>query len=237
MFTDKKIISNNLWDIFKVDNNKKSFTWTLIKYVMDNVKDAFGYCCRNKLSLKDYCPAERFGGNMNQATVFASVRLAEMWENGCYESLRNLFGMLEIDIDKIKRWTTSKGDFIIFNEIWELKTSQAKDSFTGATHSSTKCENLILINYKIDWNVKLDLVCSPQLIPEFSIFLLKIPTTDLPYAWMGVPTNKNSFTTLRIKNTWIDNKSIVAIWGDLKKTKYKFAKIIHFKNPMLEIKH
>ncbi len=217
-----------------VEDNKKMFSKKIIDFVINNIKDAFGYCCRNKLSLEEYCPKERFGNNINQATVFASVRLSEMWENGCYEAIRDLFGLIEIEIDKVKRWSTSEGDLVIFNEIWELKTSQAKDSWTGATHSSHKTQKYILINYKIDKKIKLNLLCSPKLIPEFGIFLLNIPD-DEKNVWKGKPTNNNSFTTLKIKNDWILENKTMDVWGKLEVTKNKYAKIIHKKSPLLHM--
>jgi hypothetical protein len=45
---------------------------------VENLKDAFGYCCRNELSLDEYLPPERFGNLQNQITVFISVRLSEL---------------------------------------------------------------------------------------------------------------------------------------------------------------
>ena len=231
-----KIIENNLWDVMCVDENKKAFIKEMINFVINNLKDAFGYCCRNKLSLREYCPKERFGGSINQATVFASVRLAEMWENGCYESLRNLFGMREIDIENVKRWTTSDGDFIIFNEIWELKTSQAKDSWTGATHSSHKSRNYILINFTLNCDLKLGLITPPEFIPQFSVYLVKFPENiEINEIWKGKPTNKNSFTTFRIRNDWIQQGYVRKLHGDLLVSpKNKYAKILHDKNPLIQ---
>jgi hypothetical protein len=48
--------------------------------VVDNLKDAFGYCCRHEMTLNEYLPIERFGGEKgkNQITVFISVRLSEL---------------------------------------------------------------------------------------------------------------------------------------------------------------
>jgi hypothetical protein len=46
--------------------------------VTENLKDAFGYCCRKQLSLNDYLPPERFGGQINQATVFITVRMSDL---------------------------------------------------------------------------------------------------------------------------------------------------------------
>lgn len=230
---NNRIINQNFWDIMAVDDNKEFFSESIIDFVISNIKDAFGYCCRYQMSIDDYCPKERFGNNINQATVFASVRLSEMWENGCYESIRKLFGQIEIEIDKVKRWTTSEGDLVIFNEIWEFKSSQAKHSWTGATHSSHKVKKYILINYKIDKKIKLNLICPPELIPEFGIFLLKVPESE-DEVWKGKPTTNNSFTTLRIKNDWVIENKTMNIWGKLQPTKDKYAKIMHKKSPLLK---
>lgn len=228
--------TKNLWYLMKSDKNKEEFTRTLVDYVIRNVKDAFGYCCRNEISINEYCPPERFCGNKNQITTFTSVRLSEMWENGCYEQLKDLIERYEMEnkiVNAIKRWTTSEADIIVFNEPWEIKTSQAKNSFTGATHSQNKCKNYILINYEIDKNVKLHNVCEPNLIPELCILLLKIPVDYNYRIWKGEPTKHSSFTTLKIPNEFADMNSILNIWGSVKKSK-KFCKILRKKNPLLK---
>ena len=230
-----RIIENNLWDVMSVDENKKAFVEEMINFVIRNIKDAFGYCCSHNISLGEYCPKERFGGNLNQATVFASARLAEMWENGCYHSLVTLFQMKEIDIENVKRWTTSDGDFIIFNEIWELKTSQAKNSWTGATHSSHKTKNYILIHYALNWELKLKLITPPEFIPEFSVHLIKFPDDiNINEVWRGIPTYKSSFTTFHVPNSWIQQGFVKNLHGTLQQTKFKYAKVVHEKNPLIK---
>lgn len=220
----KDLMSSNI-------KNKRFFAEKCISWVIHNLKDAFGYCCRNKLSLNEYLPPERFGNQKNQITVFISVRLSELWENAIYETIKELFGQLEIDIDMTKRWTTSDGDISILNEVWEIKTSQSQDSWTGATHSSHKVPRYILVHYTINKDIKLDLINDSDLFPEFSIYLIDEIEND-EKIWSGAPTKNSSFTTLKIKNEWIDEGKVICIWGDLVQGKGKYAKIVHHKNPI-----
>ena len=172
---------------------------------------------------------------MNQATVFISVRMSDLWENGVYETIKEIFGQSEIDIDKVKRWTTNEGDLQIFNEIWELKTSQAKNSWTGATHSSHKVGRYILINYSINRDLKLSLINKADFIPELGIFLLNASNEEIK--WKGEPTKKSSFTTLRIQKHWVVENKTTNVWGKLQidiSKKNKYAKIIKRENPNID---
>lgn len=232
---------DSFWDIMSIEDNKNYFTKKVCSWVTENLKDAFGYCCRKQLSLNDYLPPERFGGQINQATVFITVRMSDLWENGVYETIKEIFGQIEIDTHHVKRWTTNEGDLQIFNEIWELKTSQAKNSWTGATHSSHKVGRYLLINYSVDRSLKLKLVNESKFIPMLGIFLLdvsKIIPSDGKNIWSGKPTKNNSFTTLKIKKDWVIENKIMNIWGHLQtnlSSKTKFAKIIKKRNPNITI--
>jgi hypothetical protein len=212
---------------------KEYFAKRVVNWVVENLKDSFGYCCRNNLTLNQYLPSERFGNQKNQITVFISVRLSELWENSIYEAIKELFGQMEIPINKVSRWTTADGDITILDKVYEIKTSQAKDSWTGATHSSHKSKLYILVHYVIDKDKHLDLLNGNEVFPEFSIYLLK---TDLSTEklWKGMPKTNSSFTTLRIDNEWVRDKKVLCIWGDLDVSNgKKYAKIRHSKNPNL----
>jgi hypothetical protein len=208
------------------------FAKRVVNWVVENLKDSFGYCCRNNLTLEQYLPPERFGNLKNQITVFISVRLSELWENSIYEAVKELFGQLEIDIKNVSRWTTADGDITILKDVYEIKTSQAKDSWTGATHSSHKSPMYILVHYTIDKNKKLDLLNANDVFPEFSIYLLN-STLTTRQLWNGLPKMNSSFTTLKIDNDWVRAGEVLCIWGSLDSSKGKYAKIIHKKNPNL----
>ncbi|MDR0752866.1 MAG: hypothetical protein LBF02_02065 [Mycoplasmataceae bacterium] len=212
--------------------HKKYFAKRVVNWVVENLKDSFGYCCRNNLTLNQYLPPERFGNSKNQITVFISVRLSELWENSIFEAIKEMFGQLEIPISKVSRWTTSDGDIKILNDVYEIKTSQAKDSWTGATHSSHKSSLYILVHYSIDRDKNLDLLNGNEVFPEFSIYLSssKLKTKEI---WNGIPKENSSFTTLRIENEWIKEGNVLCIFGNLDSSKGKYAKIIHEKNPNL----
>jgi hypothetical protein len=56
---------------------------------------------------------------------------------------------------------------------WEIKSSQALNSFTGATHSASKCNNYILVNYSIDRDLKLNEDKNKGFITELAVFIWK----------------------------------------------------------------
>jgi hypothetical protein len=156
-----------------------------------------------------------------------------LWENAIYESIKEMFGQLEIKIDNVKRWTTADGDISILGKTWEIKTSQAKDSWTGATHSSHKVPRYILVHYQIDRKKRLELVNNNELFPSLSIYLIDDIEEDTREIWNGEPKENSSFTTFRIKKEWVEQNKVLCIWGDLDISKGKYAKIIHEKNPNL----
>jgi len=220
---------NNLWDLMDNSAYKLVFVNAIYTEILKNLKDAFGYCCRNELSINDYCPPERFGNQKNQITVFVSVRMSELWENAIYEGIKELFGEIEIRIGNVKRWTDADGDIKIFDEQWEIKTSQANNSWTGATHSSHKVSKYILINYRINKDIKLSPTTSliKEFIPQMSVFLLDLSKAEnISNPWVGVPTYKSSFSTLKINNEWVKKGCVKEIFGKIKITKSKNAKII-----------
>lgn len=219
----------NFWDLMDNPDNKIVFAKHLYRHLISNLKDAFGYCCREKMTLNEYCPLERFGNLKNEATTFISVRMSELWENAIFHAIKELFGEIEIDKDNVKRWTDAEGDIKIFNESWEIKTSQAKDSFTGATHSTHKVRKYILVNYRIDRDIRLQLQVSnlKGFIPKLSIYILDLTKSDDQNIWKGEAKRNSSFSTMHIKNDWVNSGCLKVIWGDINVTKFKNAKVIH----------
>ena len=148
----------------------------IIKYVEENLEDAFNYACRKNLSVNEWQPDSRYGKQLNQKTVFITVRIFNLWETAVVdvlcEHLKKKFRGIQVE-----RVNDPIGDLKIIlpnnEEIrWEIKSSQAKDSFTGATHSASKCNDYIFINYAIDKNLKLkENIRNKGFITELAVFV------------------------------------------------------------------
>ena len=96
---------------------------------------------------------------------------------------------------------------------WEIKSSQARDSFTGATHSASKCNNYILINYYIDRDRKLKSGLNNQgFISEMAVFVWD----NMEVKFTGKHTEHNSFTTLKIPANIKSTRPEIVVVGSLK---------------------
>ena len=184
-------------EVLKELRSPKLYTEGIIRYVEDNIEDAFNICCRKNLSINEKYPDSRYEGQLGQKTVFLTVRMFDLWETAVIEVLTSYLKKKFPSL-KVKPVNDPIGDLLIVfpdgEEMrWEIKSSQAQDSFTGATHSASKCNNYILINYAIDKNLKLG-NGGNGFITELAVFIWdKIETK-----WVGKPTEHSSFTTLRI---------------------------------------
>lgn len=217
-----KIEYEKLWNIIK--DYKLKFRDNLIKYFGDHLTDSLGYLADKQLSINEYCPSTRFGNKQNEKTVFITTRIFDIWENAVYEEVKKILQLENGDINKVSRWTTSEGDLKYFNEIWEIKSSQARDSWTGSTHSDLKSNNYVLINYQLNMEEKMWKYNNIKILKAVGIFLLQ---TSEKIDWIGEPSHKSSFTTLKIKNEWKEKGYILEIAGTLM-PRQKYCKINHF---------
>ena len=199
----------------------------VIDYVERNIQDAFNICCRKNLSINEKWPDKIFGGQLNQKTVLITVRMFDLWETAVVDVLSKYFKNFE-GIDILPK-NDAVGDLTILKEgkeimRWEIKTSQGESSFTGATHSDMKCENFILINYKINKDKKLHIDNNRNLIEEIAIFVWDKADTN----WQGKPTDNNSFTTLKISNEIFSSRKEIIVRGNLE-PRQKWCKFIREK--------
>lgn len=191
-----------------------------LKYVENHIDDAFHKACRKNLSVNDILPDSRFGNGNNQKTVYLTVQLSFVWEDAIIYSLNN-----HLKNAKSYAANDAEGDLIVvynngYEEKWEIKTSQNLNQFTGATHSASKCDNYILINYGMDKDMKLKTnYYNMGFIKELSVFVWP----DMDINWVGEPTNNSSWTVLKFSNKCEENKEIQVI-GKLEKSK-KWCKI------------
>jgi len=185
----------------------------IIDYVEDNVEDAFNICCRKGLSINEWKPDSSFGNQLNQKTVLLTVRMFDLWETALVDVLNEQLGKLGV---KVISSHDSKGDLtLIFPDnkemIWEVKTTQAKDSWTGATHSASKFKDYILIGYDIDKNMKLKKGKNKGFIKELSVIIWD----NMNIEWLGEPSKNSSWTTLKIPIRVVRERPEITVIGKL----------------------
>lgn len=185
----------------------------IVKYVEDNVEDAFNICCRKGLSINEWKPDSSFGKQVNQKTVLLTVRMFDLWETALVDVLSEQLKKFSV---KVIPSHDSRGDLtLIFPDgsemIWEVKTTQAKDAWTGATHSASKFKDYILIGYELDKNLKLKKGVNKGFIRELSV----IVWDDMNIEWQGEPSKNSSWTTLRIPTRVIRERPEITVIGRL----------------------
>ncbi len=201
----------------------------VVDYVEKNVDDAFGIACRKNLSLNEWQPDSSFGDQLNQKTVLLTVRMFDLWETAIVDVLNeHLYKKFKVNV---KPSHDSIGDLeIIFpdgkKEKWEVKTTQGKDSFTGATHSASKCDNYILISYNINKEMKLKKNSDNKgFVTEIAVFVWD----NMKMAkWQGKPSENSSWTTLKFPSKIINVKPEIVVVGTLE-PKVKWCKIVRQK--------
>jgi hypothetical protein len=141
----------------------------------------------------------------------------DLWETAIIDTLAKHLKKINVIVEPSH---DAIGDLLIKfpngeNMKWEIKTSQAGDSFTGATHSASKCDNYILVNYSIDKNMKLSLKDNSNFVKDMAVFVWD----DMEAKWSGEPTKHSSFTTLKIPAEILDKRPEIVVLGKLERKK------------------
>ncbi len=191
----------------------------VVSYVEKRIPYVFGVACEKGLSINDWQPDATFGDQLGQKTVLITVRMFDLWETAIIDVLNNALKKLKV---KVAPAHDAVGDMkVIFpngeETRWEIKTSQASDSFTGATHSASKCNNYILINYSIDKSRKLtfDENKNKGFIQDLAVFVWD----GMEAKWAGKPTEHSSFTTLKIPAEIFQKRPEIIVLGSLQPRK------------------
>lgn len=209
--------------------NPDLYIKAIVEYVETHIDDAFNICCRKNLSINEKYPDSRYEGQLGQKTVFLTVRMFDLWETAVNDVLK---AHIESKFPKVKIEPINDpiGDMMLLfpggkNERWEIKSSQAESSFTGATHSASKCNNYILINYAINRDLKLkEGVRNIGFITELAIFVWD----KMEAKWVGEPSKNSSFTSLKIPSEIKNKRPEIVVIGKLE-PKIKWCKIIREK--------
>ena len=110
--------------------------YDLVNKIEKSVKHVYGIPCSKNMSLNEFYPEGTI--DKSQKTGGVTVRFSELFEH-CLEELYSEYGLNTL------RKADSNSDFVVNNRNFELKTTQG-DNFQGATHSSSKCDGLLLRN-------------------------------------------------------------------------------------------
>lgn len=185
----------------------------VVEYVEKRIDYVFGIACEKNISINEWQPDETFGDQKGQKTVLVTVRMFDIWETAIIDVLKDRLKKIKVDI---KPSHDAVGDLVItFPDKsimkWEIKTSQADNSFTGATHSASKCNNYILVNYSIDKNLKLKFRNNKNFITELAVFVWD----NMEAPWMGEPSKHSSFTTLKIPSEILTKRPEITVIGKL----------------------
>jgi hypothetical protein len=200
--------------ILKELRNPKLYTEAIISYIEDNLDDAFNVLLRKNLSINEKYPDSKYKGQLGQKTVFLTVRMFDLWENAIIdtisEHLKKKFP--EIKVIPINDPIGDMGIVFPDKEVmrWEIKSSQAVNSFTGATHSASKCDNCILVNYAIDRDLKLG-ENNKGFITEIAVFVWD----NMEAKWLGEHSEHSSFTSLKIPSEIKSTRPEIIVIGNL----------------------
>jgi len=208
--------------------NPEVYLKDVLKYIESNVNDAFNICCRKNLSINEWKPDVSFGKQINQKTVLLTVRMFDLWETALVDVLNKHLSSKFKGVS-VSHAHDSKGDLAIIlpNQekiVWEIKTTQGKNSFTGATHSASKYNDYILISYEINKNMKLKVGNNRGFITELAVLVWD----KMEIKWMGEPSKSSSWTTLRIPSWIKQRRPEIVVVGDLD-PKAKWCKILRKK--------
>ncbi len=186
--------------------------YDLVNRIEESIKYVYGIPCSNNMSLNEFYP----GGTIDksQKTGGVTVRFSELFEH----YLEELYS--EYGLDTLRK-ADSNSDFVVNNRNFELKTTQSSN-FQGSTHSSSKCDDYVLIQYKLDWDKKLSLDNNKGLITD--LFVALYDGIDNKW-WCGQPTSNNSRTTLKIPSESYEEYKDKVIVGSVKQNP-KFCKSI-----------
>ncbi len=200
--------------VLKEMRNPEIYTKYIVNYVEKRIKYVFGVACEDSYSINDWQPDKAFVGQLNQKTTLLTARLFDLWENAIIEILNEKLSKLGVSVE---HYHNPNGDLIMTfpdgeKMIWEIKTSQAEDSFSGATHSSSKGSNFILINYSINKNQPLEFGDNSGLITGLAVFIWD----NMEGKFVGEHTDKSSWTTLKIKSEYAKKRPEIRVVGDWK---------------------
>lgn len=212
--------------VLKEMRNPNIYIKEIIPYIEERIQYVFGVACEKNLSINEWQPDITFDDQLGQKTVLITVRMFDLWETAIIDILNKHLKKFNVIVEPSH---DAIGDMVFIfpdksKEKWEIKSSQAEDSFTGATHSASKCKNYILVNYAIDRDLKLKFKKNVHFVTNLAVFVWD----NMNARWIGKPTTHSSFTTLKIPVRAFNNRKEIVVIGNLN-PKRKWCKIIRKK--------
>ena len=174
---------------------KPAIGYETVFNVQNKAWQRFGDLCEENISINDNWP----DGSIDaaQKTGLITIQFSDLFE-------KNLVKVLDAHLNeygyRVERRANSVGDLVITHidsgeeYPFELKTTQGT-CFQGATHSDSKCNDYILIQYNLDYDKKFNNDGNSNLFTDFSYQVYP----DMNNNWFkGKRTKRNSRTTLRV---------------------------------------
>ena len=145
----------------------------VVDFVEKHIKYVLGVACAENLDIDTWKPDGDFGKQKGQKTVFLTARMFDLWEDAVVRILKKKLEKFGVNVEH--NHTPHADLVIIFPDetkmFWEIKSSQSKMGWTGATHSSSKTPHYILINYSIDRGKKLSLEDNPSFVTRLCVLV------------------------------------------------------------------
>jgi len=201
----RRQIKNKIVKLIK----KPRIYYETLAMVEDKLWQRFGDLCEDNMSINENWPVGSI--NPSELTGNITVAMSDLFEKNLAKLLNKELKQYGYSVVKVNN---SVGDLVITHIEsgkkfpFELKTTQG-DSFQGSTHSASKCEDYILLAYKVDRNLKLSMDDNSGFFTNYSSQVF--PNMDNVW-WYGKETESNSRTTLKVpiveSNDW-DNSFII----------------------------
>lgn len=118
---------------------------TLDKFERNTINEWFGYLGRDNLSFNE---GFKYSNNPRQKACRVGSIMGDMWEWELYKEFYKVLG------NRITKIGNSNGDYLIDNDVWELRTGQGSYP-QGNSYSLEKTPNFIIIMFKMDWEKKI----------------------------------------------------------------------------------
>lgn len=153
----------------------------IVNFVESELKHQYHFLKGHYRTLQEY--KDTFD-KKNECTEELTVTISKLIEFG--------FEVVLKDKTDYKRVNSEKGDIFLAEKIREIKCTQGQ-SFQGATHSSSKSCDYILIKFDVDLDKEIE---DDSIKFIKGLFLCSIVLNNAD--WKGKATASNSRTTLRL---------------------------------------
>jgi hypothetical protein len=181
----------------------------MFNYVNQKIPNILNVARENNLTIQEW--VEKMESDKVQQSVKISVIISDIIQEWIVFKANKFFiekgikylYVIPFTENKIK-WEDNKNFDVIFNFKGEnirleIKTSQSENSFTGATHGKNKVSDYLLINYRVNKNLKVENKQVNYFTSGVFAAIVKVKGDE----FVGEATKKSSFTSFKFnKNSY-----------------------------------